>query len=173
MSSEFEDSADTRGILYWLGTNGGTTEWCNPGERELVTVSRSSYGHGKAMDVADRKASWCSTSNKPNQWWKIDFGDKTAVNVAAYSLRHGWSGSAGALRNWSLEGSNDNKRWGTLIQHRNDATLNGKYAFATWKVDAGEAYYRYLRVRQTGKNSAGTHALRLCGMEVYGQIKFL
>ncbi|XP_032238620.1 repetitive organellar protein [Nematostella vectensis] len=165
-----EDVEDTRGVLYWLGTNGGLTEWKNPGEAGLVTITRSSYGHGKATDAADRRPSWCSTSNKPNQWWKIDFGDKRTVVANGYRLRHGWSGNAGALRHWVLEGSMDGRRWLLLKQHENDDSLNSAYASGYWKLENITTGYRFVRVRQTGPNSTGTNALRLCGFEVYGKI---
>ena len=80
---------DTQGILYWLGTSGGTEEWKNPAEAGLVKITRSSYGHGKASDVAERKGSWCSTSNKANQWWKIGFGEKRSIRPSAYTLQVG------------------------------------------------------------------------------------
>jgi hypothetical protein len=81
------DNKETQGILYWLGTSGGTEEWKNPAESDLVKITRSSYGHGKASDVADRKGSWCSTSNKASQWWKIDFGEKRSILPSAYTLQ--------------------------------------------------------------------------------------
>ena len=86
MPANFENK-DTQGILYWLGTSGDTEEWKNAAESGLVKITRSSYGHGKASDVADRKGSWCSTSNKANQWWKIDFGDKRSILPSAYTLQ--------------------------------------------------------------------------------------
>ena len=86
--ADFEHK-DSQGILYWLGTSGGTEEWKNPAEAGLVKITRSSYGHGKASDVADRKGSWCSTSNKANQWWKIDFGEKRSILPTAYTLQVG------------------------------------------------------------------------------------
>lgn len=166
------DLDDKRGVLYWLGTNGGLTDWKNPGESGLVLISRSSYGHGRATDVANRKPSWCSTSNKPNQWWKIDFGEKRVVIPTAYSLRHGWSGNAGALRHWVCEGSLDGRKWIVLRQHINDDTINTAYGYGYWKLPNEEHNaYRFIRVRQTGLNSSGRHALRLCGIEVYGKLE--
>ena len=135
-----------------------------------MRITRSSYGHGKASDIAERKPSWCSTSNKLNQWWKIDFGEKKGVLPSAYTLQHGWSGVSGALRNWVLEGSKDGKVWSTLMNHVDDETLTKGYATATWKINDVSTSYRYLRVRQTNKNSAGKDSLRLCGFEVYGQL---
>ncbi|KAK3707886.1 hypothetical protein QZH41_005756 [Actinostola sp. cb2023] len=166
-----EDLEDKRGILYWLGTNGGLTDWKNPGESGLILINRSSYGHGRATDVANRRPSWCSTSNKPNQWWKVDFGDKRLIAPTAYSLRHGWSGSAGALRHWVFEASVDGRKWVVLRQHINDETIATPYGFGYWKVSNEEDKgYRFVRVRQTGVNSSGKYALRLCGIEVYGKL---
>lgn len=163
---------DKRGVLYWLGTNGGLTDWKNPGESGLVLISRSSCGHGRATDVANRKPSWCSTSNKPNQWWKIDFGEKRLVIPTAYSLRHGWTGNAGALRHWVCEGSLDGRKWTVLRQHINDESINTAYGYGYWKIpNDDQAAYRFIRVRQTGLNSSGRHALRLCGFEVYGKLE--
>ncbi len=77
---------------------------------------------------------------------------------------------SGALRNWVLEGSRDSKVWHILRNHVNDETLDKGYAAATWKIDDVNTAYRYLRVRQTGKNEAGKESLRLSGFEVYGQL---
>jgi valyl-tRNA synthetase len=57
-----------------------------------------------------------------------------------------------------------------LRNHVNDETLDKGYAAATWKIDDVNKPYRYLRVRQTGKNEAGKDSLRLSGFEVYGQL---
>ena len=74
------------------------------------------------------------------------------------------------MRTWVLEGSRDGKEWFTLINHVNDEALTKGYAAATWKIKDVSTPYRCLRVRQTGKNSAGKDSLRLCGFEVYGQL---
>ena len=67
-------------------------------------------------------------------------------------------------------GSTDGRNWDILRQHEDDTTLNSGYAVGFWKVNGIVKTYRFLRMRQTGLNSSGTHALRMCGFEVYGQL---
>lgn len=69
------------------------------------------------------------------------------------------------------EGSREGKVWHILRHHVNDETLDKGYAAATWKIDDVTTAYRYLRVRQTGKNEGGKDSLRLSSIELYGQLQ--
>lgn len=68
-----------------------------------------------------------------------------------------------ALRNWTLQGSNDGKNWSVLKRHVNDASLNAGYGSASWPITDCTKSYRHFRILQTGKNSNGNNFLCIAG----------
>ena len=171
----YDDFVNTAGILYAIGTRFGTAEWTNPGAAGLVTVTRSSDGKYSepASAMVGREGAYSFTgSAEPDQWYKVDFGNKRLVWPVAYSLRHGYSSNSHYLRDWVLEGSLDEWNWTVLSKHSNDKHLNGGYATHTWDVTQAcpPSGFRYLRVRQVGRNSSNSQDLYLSGFEVYGKL---
>ena len=68
-----------------------------------------------------------------------------------YSLRHGGNSRADALRNWTLQGSNDGKSWVVIKRHVNDVALNGIFATQSWAIPDCTQSFRHFRILQTGK----------------------
>jgi len=164
------------GIIHTLATNFGRSEWRNPAEAGYITITRSSDGRYSEPVSAcvGRDGAYCFTGDEPNSWFTIDFGPTRLVWPSAYSLRHGYSSSSHFLRDWVFEGSLDQDTWHVVANHVNDKHLNNTgYAESTWNVGRAPppAGFRYLRVRQTGRNSSSKHDLYVAGFEVYG--KFL
>ena len=123
------------------------------------------------------------TTDTPNSWMSVDLGAQVRLRPTHYCLRN--DGNDGCvLRHWVLEGSVDEEAWRVLRQHQNDTSLQGSMSTAAWPVEAAAAagegegeggaagYYRYFRVRQTGKDSSGKHHYLCCaGMELYGTLR--
>jgi hypothetical protein len=103
----------------------------------------------------------------------VDFGPKRLVWPKAYGLRHGYSSGSNFLRNWVLEGSVDGQHWCLLSEHSEDKGLiDTGYAAHTWMLEKPPpaSGLRYLRVKQTGRNSSHAFDLYLSGFEVYGRL---
>ena len=101
----------------------------------------------------------------------VDLGFGRALQVDHYCLRHGNNYERYILRNWNLEGSNNNIDWTVLREHKDDRSLAEEaYSEGDWDVNsaASNSPYRFFRILQTGPNSSGNHHLICCGIELYG-----
>jgi hypothetical protein len=80
MTFTHERDFDDNGIIYWIGTNGGTTtEWVNPAQVGLVVVSSSegkNLPYGRLEDILNRDSSAlnCHTNDDKRAWFAIDLG---------------------------------------------------------------------------------------------------
>lgn len=71
----FVSDLDTNGILYALGSIGGTMEWKNPADRGLVRITASSLmeDSASANAVVGRDVVRCVTKPENNAFFIIDF----------------------------------------------------------------------------------------------------
>lgn len=167
---------DENGILYFIGTNGKTTEWVNPAQYGLVTVTSSEgkqLPYGKLEDILSRDSiSNCHTKDNKKAWFAVDLG--LFIVPTAYTMRHARGYGRSALRNWMFQMSKDGTNWVTLLTHNDDKSLAEPGSTCTWKVDcsADETQgYRHIRIQQNGRNASGqTHYLSLSGLEIYGRV---
>jgi hypothetical protein len=168
-SSDF----DTRGVLYYIGTEQYTQPWRNPCLSGGVSVRSSPLdGHLATLaaeSVVGRETVRCVTAARKEAWFVIDLGERW-VQPTAYTLRHYKSWDTEALREWKLQGSNDGKKWTKLLSHKKDLSLDKRGATKTWVIPTTMKAYRMFRVLQTGKNSNGHLFMALSGFELYGQL---
>ena len=147
------------------------------GGKDLVGVSRSGNGDGKARDVLGTEGVICGTENEPGSWWQIAFKRHQVRGIKRYALRHGYDYSGGSLRNWRLEGSSDGgESWSLIMEHNGDESLNGEYATHSWEVpqqqeEEEDKWFDAIRIIQTGENSDGNHSLFLSGIELYATMR--
>ncbi|XP_048585863.1 E3 ubiquitin-protein ligase HECTD1-like isoform X2 [Nematostella vectensis] len=172
-SSDFDEN----GIMYWIGTNGGTApDWTNPASVGLVVVTSSegkSLPYGKLEDILSRESAAlnCHTNDDKNAWFSIDSG--LWIIPTCYTLRHARGYGRSALRNWLFQASKDGKQWTTLYTHTDDDSLNEPGSTASWPIEPPEDTkgWRHFRLQQAGKNASGqTHYLSLSGFELYGTV---
>ncbi|VDN22260.1 unnamed protein product [Gongylonema pulchrum] len=182
---------DENGIIYWLGTNGGTVaEWTNPASVSVVCVTcsdgeRLPYGRHEDILSRDVNALNCHTSDDKNAHFTVDLG--VYVYPDTYTLRHARGYGRSALRTWLLQGSVDGNTWDVLMVHEGDTSLSHPGSTATWPLSCNEGKgishyivlmglslgspYRYIRIAQNGKNASNqNHYLSLSGFEIYGDI---
>ncbi|XP_044007998.1 E3 ubiquitin-protein ligase Ufd4 isoform X5 [Aphidius gifuensis] len=178
LTFQYQHDFDENGIIYWIGTNGKTTnEWINPGQYGLVVVTSSDgrtlpYGHLEDILSREQNALNCHTNDDKRAWFSIDLG--VWLIPTAYTLRHARGYGRSALRNWSFQVSKDGISWITIITHCDDCSLNEPGSTATWTLESPNDElqgWRHLRLQQTGKNASGqTHYLSVSGFEVYGEV---
>ena len=162
-----------KGILYFIGTKGGTDAYENPQKTGAVTVRASSKSgawedHRVVQHEHDGNSN--CTENISNSWVMVVL--KAKAVVTHYCLRHGarYSGSY-RLRSWELQGSTDGADWRTLRAHANDQSLpDAALSTAGWAVDGGQGPFSHFRILQTGKNSNGRNCLLCAGIELYGKL---
>eukprot|EP01084_Bolivina_argentea_P223891 378710_1 len=169
--SVFEENNDKNGVLYYIGTCGGTSEWVNPASQNWIFTDASSLMSDSASCdvICGRETVRCVTKAVPDSWMKIELINLFVVPTY-YSLRHYNSWDTETLRNWVLEASFDGDFWRILKRHINDESLKGKGCVATWRLNAKGAKYRYFRIKQTALNSNGHYYLACSGFEIYGEI---
>uniref|UniRef100_A0A336LX55 E3 ubiquitin-protein ligase n=1 Tax=Culicoides sonorensis TaxID=179676 RepID=A0A336LX55_CULSO len=167
---------DENGIIYFIGTNGKTTEWVNPAQYGLVTVTSSEgkqLPYGKLEDILSRDSiSNCHTKDNKKAWFAVDLG--VFVIPTAYTMRHARGYGRSALRNWLFQMSKDGVNWVTLMTHSDDKSLADPGSTCTWKIECPSDEtqgYRHIRIHQNGRNASGqTHYLSLSGLEIYGRV---
>ncbi|ETO35938.1 hypothetical protein RFI_01124 [Reticulomyxa filosa] len=168
---QFIENNDKNGVVYWIGTRGGTSSWVNPGAKSWIRCDASSLMRDSepAHALCGRISVRCVTQPVENSWFSVDLKN-IYVSPTHYSLRHYISWDTEALRNWVLEGSFEGHGWVTLRAHKDDASLNHKGAVATWELRSKGARYRVFRIRQTGVNSNNHLYNSLSGFEIYGDV---
>jgi hypothetical protein len=143
----------------------------NVHDRGIVTVSGTVYDGNSgnaAKNVLDLSTDsrFCSKM-EPNQWICYNFNDRR-VRPTHYSIN---SWSSHYLRSWVLEGSIDNSNWKELDRHEGDPVMNSNHPIRAFTVPVfQEVDYRFIRLRQTGKNTAGNDHLIVTGFEVFGYL---
>lgn len=105
------------------------------------------------------------------EWLCVDFKERR-VKPSHYSIQSFPWGS-GNLQNWVLEGSNDGESWKDLDTQNGNKSLAGYNISNTFEVPNGQnnQFYRYLRIRQTGVNTANDYRLIIASLEYFGLIK--
>lgn len=166
---------DTNGVLYHIATGGGSMPWTNPSASGQVAVTMSFVSNGSRHHCVLRPdVEGCEvmndTLNKPNQWIRLDLGERRSLCVAHYCLRADSQGEF-AVRSWELQGSNcPDGPWVTLRRHDDDETLPArKFAIAAWSVERTPQHFRFFRIHQHGKNAQGSDYLKIAGLELYGK----
>lgn len=129
---------DEEGIIFYIGSNSKTTEWVNPAQYGLVTVTSSEgkqLPYGKLEDILSRDSISINCHSKDNKkaWFSIDLG--LYVIPTAYTLRHARGYGRSALRNWILQMSKDGVTWTTLMTHSDDKNLSEPGSTFTWRLD--------------------------------------
>lgn len=174
---KYQSDFDENGLIYFIGTNGKSTEWVNPGQYGLVSVTCSEGKHlpyGKLEDILSRDSISinCHTKDNKKAWFAIDLG--VYLIPTAYTLRHARGYAKSALRNWMFQMSKDGVNWQTLITHIDDKSLVEPGSTCTWMIGCVSEEtqgFRHVRIQQNGRNaSAHTHYLSLSGFEIYGKV---
>jgi hypothetical protein len=178
---------DKCGVLFYIGTAGGSREYSNPHTRGEVIVRMSSivcvrealpdenFGELKRFVIHRHNGDACNeTENKLHQWMSVDLGDGRSLVPRNYCLRHGNNVPTNRLRHWRFEGSNDESDWVTLREHVDDVSFLAEQAFAvaSWTLEGVlEESYRYFRITHTGKTWDGFKHLSCAGIELYGELR--
>ncbi len=167
----FERNDDQNGLIYWLGTNKGTSQdFQNPVDLGFVSVSSSGeYNSSCSMKNAvgrDNTKGYAS-GTKANCWILIDLKNHSIIpKHYSFLTPKKWS----APIHWKFEGSDDGgKTWALLKQHNNDqSVVQGGGTSASWKIEGVEKAFSQFRLTQTGKDSAGYYRLQISRFEIYG-----
>jgi hypothetical protein len=170
---------DGKGLLYWIGTQGGTSSYFNPHKAGFVYASLSSIHKGVPDNIVEHTNSGipCYTKNEQMSWVQVDLGRHRKFLPNYYTIRHGALGRGHAVRTWDLVAKeNEPDDWIILKRHEGDTSLNHeRESTASWPIeltitDPDFLGYRFFRIVQTSKNSGDNNCLFCGGLEFYGKL---
>ena len=168
---KFITSGDINGVFYYYGTNFGVGAWVNPHTAQRLIASLSSSldaTHNNPQLLVDREPShFIATSNTANSHFKIDLTLGKALRCSHYSLR-GRTFDSNHLRNWALQGSNDDINWTSLDVQNNNIAIGVNTWFDKDLTLTNSTSYRYFRVLNTGLTSSNDNLATLGEIELYG-----
>lgn len=110
---------------------------------------------------------YCTKHDVNDAYVIFDFKQRS-IKLTSYSIQSFLENNC--LKNWALEVSNDERTWVVIDRHTDDASIRGKYITATFNVETS-GFYRYVRLRQTGKNWIGDNSTNINKIEFYGKLK--
>jgi hypothetical protein len=153
----------TDGIISYL-----VRKHCgNLHEKGIVTITSQSDADDNPdvslKHLVDRKLALAFFSkDEPDQWVCWDFGE-LVIRPTHYAVE------AWFLRSWVLEGSWDGGSWTEIDREIEDQNFKGPWAMASFSVSK-PAEFRFVRLRQRGRNHHGYYDLRLGTFEFFGTL---
>jgi hypothetical protein len=156
----------------WNGIISHLTKQCggNVHEKGLVKITSSADGYNNPWQVVNYgRNDWWNSENSPNSWICFDFIEDSVL-LQHYTLAShvpcDW------FTEWEIEGSNDGNVWKSL-DSRNTRELCGASLVKTYECQRANSneYFRFIRMRQTGKASDNSDCLILCNIEFFGILK--
>ena len=141
----------------------------NPHEKGVISITASGNTRNQCHRLVDY--GWNDfwyTNDQPNSWVQFDFKSRR-VCLSHYSLKSDGN-SHHHLLSWALEVSDDGSTW-EAVDERNTQDLNGNYIVKTYECSKrSDRFVRFVRLRQTGKNSNNGDNLLLSEIEFFGNL---
>ena len=141
----------------------------NPHERGMISISAHDNYHQCHQIVDYGWNDWWNSKDEPDSAVQFDFKSKR-VCVSEYSLKSDGYDNGGHLLSWAIEVSDNGLMWDP-IDEQNTQDLNGTFREKTYKCRRSNRFVRFVRLRQTGKNSANNDSLHLSQIEFFGKLK--
>lgn len=111
------------------------------------------------------------TENRANQWIAFEFNEMK-MKVTSYTLQSYYNGKPNFAnpKNWILEGSDNGRDWIEMDRHEECPDLNNKNVIKNYKIKGDFKEFKYIRVKQIGKNWANMDQLTLSKVELFGEL---
>jgi hypothetical protein len=95
-----------------------------------------------------------------------------------FTLKHGYHASNSFIQEFQLQGSKDGKSW-VAVHEQHGTPFAKAFGTATFRIWDGRDYFRFWKVIQygtycmgPGKASGGAPYICLCGLELYGDVRY-
>lgn len=143
-------------------------------QNDITITSSSLYLSHEARNVIlfNDQSKYFMSQNHQDGWICFDFHDNR-VTPTDYTIRSptNWGDNSPEPQNWVIEGSNDNSSFDLLSEEKDCKVIHGKGKIHTFKIrNQSPKEYRYIRLRQTGKNGHGNDYLIMDSFELYGNL---
>ena len=115
------------------------------------------------------KSTYFQTNDPSSSWICFEFKNHQII-PSSYIIRSYYCVKSWHLKTWVFEGSNDNKNWTILDEQNNNDSLNGANRVKSFIISNKKQSFKYLRIRQTGKNWYENNGLLMNSIEFYGKV---
>jgi len=157
------------GIFYMLlrGNNLSDDE-----DFEVTASSMRSNEYHPHNVLKNDESMWYSFDT-PNSWIQFDFKRKQ-LSLTSYSLNISLK-----LKSWNVEGSIDGLSF-EIIDNKVDnsdfkssnCSFNDPRSLKNFNVQPNNKYYRYIRIKSSGKNWHDTNSMAFYRVELFGFVKY-
>ena len=166
-------SVKVSSIAYKLGPR----EYIEVGSGNMMCIRQRSLLHIPCVVARQLLSSfeecphYFMSQDKPNSWIIYEF--KWRVTPTSYTIMSYPKGPGGNhLKSWVLEVSNDRSEdsWAAIDSRKDNFDLNDSCAICNFAIRAPQSgSFRFVRLRQTGKNHAGNDYLAVARLEIFGK----
>jgi hypothetical protein len=134
-----------------------------------VSSSGDCSGYCRSVTEVFPQCDWQSHC-RAGAWICFDFHD-APISLSHYTIMSDYTDN-NHLVQWAVEGSEDQREW-TPIDEQNTNDLNGNGRVKTFVVQRPleVPFFRYIRLRQTGRNSSNNDHLLLNRIDFFGRQK--
>jgi E3 ubiquitin-protein ligase HECTD1 len=172
----YASGGDTNGLLYWLGTNAGDRSFLNPSidsstTYPVVATALNVFSGWNATYVCDRLApvKLYHSQNVNGSWFKLALDADLSFVLKGYALRNRGDFGNHHLKNYILEGSNNDTAWTEIHEYRSASWGTGVWQY--FDLPSHGTPYRFFRIRQDGYSGTSGYYYLCCEeMEVYGEL---
>ena len=162
----FQKKLPLNGVMAALRKHCGA----NPHTENLVTITGNTESDSVPCShlLESDNVPWVSV-DQPDSHIQFDFM-QSQFSVEEYTIKSAGSGMPHPIA-WSLEGSNDGTTW-TSLDTQDTHDLCGSHLVKTFDCSRLDPeFFRYVRLRQTGKNSKEGDSLVLNEIDFFGHLR--
>ncbi|KAH0793382.1 F5/8 type C domain containing protein [Histomonas meleagridis] len=121
------------------------------------------------LDPQSSESEYYASPPMENMWIQFNL-EKHPFTLRSYTLQTVFHDDAPHIRQWCIQGSDDEVNWVDLHRVEKTDALHGCGKSNTWHVD-NNTEYKYIRLVQTGPNWHNTYSLVLQTIEFYGNTR--
>ena len=168
-ASDGESSGD-EGFFTYLSRGNDPETAANPALLGHIRLVASEFltAEQDLFQLLDPTPSMVETTAKPDSWISFSLPERQKFSVTSYRLNPLPGSDTPPLDEWVLEGSNNGENWEILHDGTgSDPDAQDNTGFV-WELPKDLTPYRHLRIRMVGTASAEGTALKLAGVEFWG-----
>ncbi|KAK8845782.1 hypothetical protein M9Y10_020702 [Tritrichomonas musculus] len=134
-----------------------------------IDITCSCLWGGNSWNIIEYEdeSSYFYTSNFENSWICIEFR-KHRIIPTSYTIR---SSNDYHPQSWVIEGSVDKENWEILSEEKDSKVFSRQSIVHSFPIqNQSQHEVKFIRLRQTGKNSNNSHHLYFSAIEFYGRL---
>ena len=168
----YNDMRGLDGVIAYLTRECGG----NVHDKGIVNVRASSIAYNNYKDNHPKHAADLGTDSRyesgdeRNSWICYDLRNWRVI-PKSYAVRSGVEHYGHHLRSWVFEVSQDGTFWTEVDRHDDSNDLNEKFITRNFEIShVPIESFRFLRLRQTGRNFSGQYYIRITALEIFGTL---